>query len=134
MKALLETEGRVTILTLLDQRLDTGNAGEFKRAMTVRLAGKTNVVFDLSGVKSIDSSGLGAILFCLRQLNINGGDLKLCGMMKPVRALFQLVRLHRVIDVYNTKEEAVHAFLCQRNLTVSDVPGVRMRQQWAAVE
>jgi len=36
--------------------------------------------------------------------------LKLCGMSKPVRAVFELVRMHRVFDIVATREEAVRAF------------------------
>jgi anti-anti-sigma regulatory factor len=31
-------------------------------------------------------------------------------MSKQVRAVFELVRMHRIFDIYGTKEEAVHAF------------------------
>ena len=58
----------------------------------------------------MDSSGCGAILSYLRQLNTVGGDLKLCCINKPVRALFQLVRMHRIFDILNTREEAVKAY------------------------
>jgi anti-sigma B factor antagonist len=50
------------------------------------------------------------LLSCLRQLNGVGGDLKLCGTSKPVRALFELVRMHRVFELCNTSEDAVRAF------------------------
>ena len=68
------------------------------------------MVFDLSKLRFVDSSGLGAFLSCLRKLNAKGGDLKLCGMSKQVRAVFELVRMHRIFDIYGTREEAVRAF------------------------
>jgi len=46
----------------------------------------------------------------LRQLNASGAELKLCGMSKPVRAVFELVRMHRIFDIYDTREQAVGAF------------------------
>ena len=67
-------------------------------------------VLALPELKFLDSSGLGAILSCLRQLNASSGELKLCGMSKGVRALFELVRMHRIFDLYNTREEAIVAF------------------------
>jgi len=67
-------------------------------------------VLDLSRLRFVDSSGLGALLSCLRQLTGRGGDLRLSGMSKPVRALFELVRMHRIFDIYPTKEEAIKAF------------------------
>jgi anti-sigma B factor antagonist len=43
-------------------------------------------------------------------VNAKGGDLKLCGMSKQVRGVFELVRLHRIFDILGTTEEAVRAF------------------------
>jgi anti-sigma B factor antagonist len=90
--------------------LDTSNAGAFKSDMAPILQSSKKVVFDLSQLEFVDSSGLGAVLSCLRTLNTNGGDLKLCQMRKPVRVLFELVRMHRVFDIYDTREDAVKAF------------------------
>jgi anti-sigma B factor antagonist len=90
--------------------LDASNAGEFKRDIAPVLQANTKLVLDLSRLRFVDSSGLGAMLSCLRQLTAKSGDLKLCGMSKQVRALFELVRMHRIFDIYGTKEEAVKAF------------------------
>ena len=90
--------------------LDASNAGEFKRDIAPVLQANTKLVLDLSRLRFVDSSGLGAMLSCLRQLSAKSGDLKLCGMSKQVRGLFELVRMHRIFDIYGTKEEAVHAF------------------------
>jgi anti-sigma B factor antagonist len=67
-------------------------------------------VIDLSRLRFVDSSGLGAFISCLRKLNAKGGDLKLCGMSKQVRAVFELVRMHRIFDIFGTREEALRAF------------------------
>lgn len=66
-------------------------------------------VLDMSQLQFVDSSGLGAILSCLRELNKRDGDLSLCGLTKPVRTLFELVRMHRVFEIFNTREEAIRA-------------------------
>jgi len=90
--------------------LDASNTEESKRDIAPVLQANTRLVLDLSRLRFVDSSGLGAMLSCLRQLNAKSGDLKLCGMSKQVRALFELVRMHRIFDIYGTREEAVHAF------------------------
>lgn len=110
MEATVETIENITIVLLGAENLDAGNAKEFKRDIMPMLEGKSRVIFDMSRLKFVDSSGLGVILSCLRQLNSSGGDLKLSGMLKPVRALFELVRMHRIFDIYNTKDEAIAAF------------------------
>jgi anti-sigma B factor antagonist len=43
-------------------------------------------------------------------VNAKGGDVKLCGMSKQVRAVFELTRMHRIFDIFGTREEAVDAF------------------------
>jgi anti-sigma B factor antagonist len=110
MELTTEKIGDVTVVVLPGEQLDAGNAKEFKRAMAPVLEPCQKVVFDLRELRFVDSSGLGAILSCLRQLNAKGGDLKLCAMTKPVRALFELVRMHRIFDICSTKEDAIRSF------------------------
>jgi anti-sigma B factor antagonist len=102
--------GDVTVAMVPMEELDAGNAAEFKREVAPLLEATTKLVLDLSRLRFVDSSGLGAFISCLRKLNANGGDVKLCGMSKQVRAVFELVRMHRIFDIHGTKEEAVRAF------------------------
>ncbi|HJY82285.1 MAG TPA: STAS domain-containing protein [Candidatus Binatia bacterium] len=110
MEMITEKMGDVTVVVLPGEQLDASNAKEFKRDIAPVLEANAKAVFDMSQLRFVDSSGLGAILSCLRQLNAAGGDLKLCGLSKPVRALFELVRMHRIFDIYSTKDEAIRAF------------------------
>jgi len=110
MELTVENIGNVSLAKIPGETLDAGSAKEFKTAAAPMLTSGARVIFDLSGLRFIDSSGLGALLSCLRQLNGVGGDLKLCGTSKPVRALFELVRMHRVFELCNTSEDAVRAF------------------------
>ena len=110
MEITTENRQSVTIVGIPLKELDASNAGEFKRAMGPILEASTKLVIDLSLLKFVDSSGLGALLSCLRQMTAKGGDLKLCGMTKQVRATFELVRMHRIFDIFETQEEAVQAF------------------------
>ena len=100
----------ITVAVVPVDELDASNAGEFKRDIAPVLEANTKLVLDLSRLRFVDSSGLGAMLSCLRQLSAKSGDLKLCGMSRQVRALFELVRMHRIFDIYGTREEAVKAF------------------------
>ena len=100
----------IAVAVLPVEELDASNAGEFKRDIAPVLEANSRLVIDLSRLRFVDSSGLGAFLSCLRQVNAKGGDLKLCGMSKPVRTVFELVRLHRIFDILATTAEAVHAF------------------------
>jgi anti-sigma B factor antagonist len=110
MEIAVDNVDSVAVATVPVDELDASNAAEFKRDMAPVLQTNTRLVLDLSRLRFVDSSGLGAMLSCLRQLSSKSGDLKLCGMSKQVRGLFELVRMHRIFDIYGTKEEAVHAF------------------------
>jgi anti-sigma B factor antagonist len=110
MELSIEVAGDVAIATLFVDELDASNTAEFKQHMAPVLREHRNVVIDLARVRFIDSSGLGAMLSCLRQLSEKSGNLKLCSLSKAVRAAFELVRLHRVLDIYPSRAEAVQAF------------------------
>ena len=102
--------GEVTLATLPMEELDASNSAEFKSDIAPLLDATTKLVLDLSLVRFVDSSGLGAFISCLRKLNAKNGDLKLCGMSEQVRAVFELVRMHRMLDMFDTSDEAVRAF------------------------
>ena len=110
MEIAVDKMGDVAIAELPVEELDASNAGELKRDIAPLLETHSKLVIDLGRLRFVDSSGLGAFISCLRKLNAKGGDLKLCGMSKQVRAVFELVRMHRIFDIYATREEAVRAF------------------------
>lgn len=90
--------------------LDASTARAFKDAIKPLLIQDARLVLDLSKVEFIDSSGLGALVSCLRQAHAFGGEIKLTGLRKPARALFELVRMHRVFEVFNSAEEAITSY------------------------
>ena len=110
MELAVEKVGNVAVVKIPVEELDASNTGELKHDIAPILETNTKLVIDLSRLRFVDSSGLGALLSCLRQLTAKGGDLKLSGMQKQVRAVFELVRMHRIFDIYTTREEAVRAF------------------------
>jgi anti-sigma B factor antagonist len=107
MRVTSEPNGSTTIVVLHGDSLDAGNVADFKREMAPLVEGSVKMVMDLSAVFFVDSSGLGGILSCLRQISGQNGALVLCSMTKPVRTLFELVRMHRLFDIVNTREEAL---------------------------
>jgi anti-sigma B factor antagonist len=110
MNLTIENINEVTVVSLHTDVLDANNAKDFKKEVTPTLEQANNVVFEMSEVKFVDSSGCGTLLSCLRQLKSANGELKLCGVHKTVRTLFELIRIHRIIEIYDTKEEAAHSF------------------------
>ncbi len=110
MEINVDQQNKVAIAEIPVEELDASNAGELKRDMAPILEANTRLVIDLTRLRFVDSSGLGAMLSCLRHVSAKGGDLKLCGLSRQVRAAFELVRMHRIFDIFPTREEAVRAF------------------------
>ncbi len=100
----------VAVAVVPVEELDASNSSEFKRDIAPILQANTKLVLDLNRLRFVDSSGLGAMLSCLRQLTAKAGDLKLCSMSQQVRSLFELVRMHRIFDIHGTRDEAIAAF------------------------
>ena len=97
------------IVTPLEKRLDASAAAGFKGKIVDWInSGNNRIVLDLSRVDFIDSSGLGAIVSCLKTLGGNG-DLVICGIQETVMSLFKLTRMNRVFQIFPTEAEALKA-------------------------
>lgn len=106
----VETFGDVLVVTVNAEQLEVGNADAVRAALTTAFADFRKVVLDLSRVEFMDSRGCGVILSCLKYLAERGGDLKICRVSKPVRGVFELIRLHKMCEITDTREQAVQAF------------------------
>ena len=111
MKLKGQVEGNdVLVLELREVALDVKNARDFRDAAHALLQDNAQVVLDMTGVRFVDSSGLGALISCLRHVRGGKGDMKLCSMSKSVLALFELMRMHRVFSIVESRDEAVRSF------------------------
>lgn len=110
MDLTIENHGDIAVVVLHTEELNAGNAKWFKTQITPVLEKHSCVILDLNEVRFVDSSGCGIILSCFRQLHSNNGDLKMTGVQKPVQTLFELVRLHRIIEIFPDKASAIQSF------------------------
>jgi anti-sigma B factor antagonist len=69
-------------------------------------SGRKNLVFDLSGVTHIDSTGIGRFIDTYSQLGQAGGQMRLAGATGMVRDSFRVTRLDTVFKFYPTVESA----------------------------
>ena len=110
MELQLQKFDGVAVELIQAENLDASNTRGFKQRITPILESETQVALDCSQLQFVDSSGIGAILACLRRINARGGDVRLFGITRPVRALFELVRMHRIFEIFNSRDEAVRSF------------------------
>lgn len=68
------------------------------------------VVIDMSGVKWINSAGLGSLIAGLTTLRNAGGDLRLANVAEKVESLFMITQLVKVFKSYESVDRAVASF------------------------
>jgi anti-sigma B factor antagonist len=110
MESLIEKVDNVSIVRIKYDSLDANSTEQFKKEISPIIDKNINIIFDMSNVNFIDSSGCGSLLSCLRSVNKQGGDLKLYGVQHQVQMVFELIRLHRIIEIFGNKKEAIKSF------------------------
>jgi anti-sigma B factor antagonist len=104
---LTELSPNAAVIAFSIDNLDSSNVKAFRDQIQPLTDKYADLLVDMSGLNFVDSSGLGALLSTLRAMNSKAGHLRLFGMTRPVRALFELVRMHRIFLIFNSQEEAV---------------------------
>ena len=88
-------------------RIDAEHVQSFKeRLLGAGLTEGGRFMLDLSRVGFVDSSGLGAVVWALKQARHFGGVVELCGLSGAVAQLFQLTRMDRVFRIHDTLESS----------------------------
>ncbi|HEB77575.1 MAG TPA: anti-sigma factor antagonist [Methylothermaceae bacterium] len=89
------------VIQILEPRVDAHNSDELKDYIAKLLENnEQKLIVDLSQVRFIDSSGLGALLSGYKNASLHHASLVLAGLQPRVRALFELTRLDRVFEIY----------------------------------
>ena len=101
-------QGNILIATLSGE-LDHNSAEEVRVKIDDRIDRDNieKVILDFSGVTFMDSSGIGAVLGRYKKLSNKGGVLCITEPNKNVNRIFELAGLYKVINKYNTVDEAV---------------------------
>ncbi len=97
----------VNELTPKIKSLDASNVSTFKDLMREHVKDRTCLLLNLEHVEFLDSSGLGALIWLLREVESQAGKIKLCSLQKPVLMLLEVVRMHRVFDIYSDPQQAM---------------------------
>lgn len=107
----LDTQNGTTIgIAELHGRLDANNSAALQKAFTGWQQQTPFLVFDCTKLDFIDSSGLGAIVGCLRRSLEQNGDLKLAGLNAKVSMVFELTKAKKLFSVFSNAGEAAASF------------------------
>lgn len=89
-KTTLEVRGELDALTASDLR-PTLDAMVAERPR--------HVTIDLSGLRLIDSSGVGVLVWLYKHVRANGGEVRFVGVQDQPLVIFKLLRLDVVFDI-----------------------------------
>src|SRR5918993_4924810 len=102
-----ESHGDLLIVQVCSSRIDASKAPEFKQEITSRIeSGHTKLLLDFSMIDFIDSTGLGALVSCMRRLG-SRDKLTIVGAKGAVSRLFAMTRMDQVFDLYPTMDHAL---------------------------
>lgn len=111
MKIDEEKCGDVLVLHVQDRQVTSHEAPEMKTVLLGALLGDfEKILLDLANVEYMDSTGLGSLLFGIRQAEQRNKDLRFSGIQPKVSYLVHLARLEQVIEGYPTVKEALQGF------------------------
>ncbi len=99
-------------VAIVSGSLNASSVGSFREQVDRWMGenpGMMVVVVDLSAVEFLDSAGLGALLALLRKAGERGGDVRLAGLQKAVRLVFEITRTYKVFDIFDSAAEALRA-------------------------
>jgi anti-sigma B factor antagonist len=98
-----------TVVISLEGSVMRGPEGErIEAALNGALAqGLRRIVFDMTGVKRIDSTGIGLFIYCLNKVQESGGKLWMAGAQGYVRDCFRVTRLDTIFQFCATVEDAL---------------------------
>lgn len=89
-------DGDETLLKI-DGTLDALTAPELRPTLDAIVAeGRKTVTVDLSALRLIDSSGVGALVSLLKRVRAGGGEVRISGLRDQPLAIFKLLQLNRV--------------------------------------
>jgi anti-sigma B factor antagonist len=111
MKFSLDTSTGITIgIAELSGRLDSQNSSALQKAFNTWQTKASFLVFDCSALDFVDSSGLGAIVGCLRKALEKEGELRLVGLTPKVAMVFSLTQAERLFSIFSNIGEAIASF------------------------
>ena len=99
-----ENGNRLTVE--MDGRFVAAVAPAAREEIIGRIKDGMEVVFDLSKMSHIDSSGIGALVQILQKAKAHGGSVTLAALQQGPRLVFEITKVNRVFRIVDSVEEA----------------------------
>jgi anti-anti-sigma factor len=101
----------ITVLEMIG-RIILGNNSREVELKLAEVLGENNkkIIFDLSGVSMLDSTGVGILVVSQSKIKKEGGELRIAGATGVVGEILQMTSVDKLVHLYPTVAEAVVNF------------------------
>ena len=96
---------------MLEGRFDAHTVGAVNKwleAVTSKLP--PQVMVNMEAVNFVDSAGLAVLVRGMKRSRELGGNLVIYGIRQPVKIIFELTRLDKAFDIFESEEGAIASF------------------------
>jgi anti-anti-sigma factor len=83
---------------------------------------RTQIITDLGGVTYISSAGWGVFMGEIKSIREKGGDIKVVHMNPEVFEVFEMLEFNRILNHYDSVEEAINEFDMIRGIDITQPP------------
>jgi anti-anti-sigma factor len=73
-------------------------------------SGKKQFLFNLAGVKYMDSYGLGELVASFISISNQGGELRLINLLPRIKLMFEMTGLDKIFEIFDDEKTAVKSF------------------------
>ncbi len=96
------------LVAVMEGELDHHNAAKVREELESRFAaaGMRNLIFDLSRLRFMDSSGLGILIGRYKTVSALGGQTRIAAPSEQADKLLRLAGIYKIIPVYENVSEA----------------------------
>ena len=111
MNIITKESGNITIIELKGNVLGGPDASALNDILH-QLTGKKkkNIIVDLSGVQSMNSSGLTMLIGALTTIRNAGGEMKIAAPSKKIESILVITKLATVFEIHPTLRKAISSF------------------------
>ena len=99
------------VVCFLEGEININNSPELRKAFDGLIAkSEKKVIIDFSAVTYIDSSGLATLIEMFQRLKKIGGRLRFSNMDQKIKNVFEITKLHKLFEIFDTQELALKDF------------------------
>lgn len=103
-----EQKGDIIVVRVQETKLTSHEAPDMKTALLGLIIGEgEQFLLNLKEVEYMDSTGLGAFLFGIRQAKNYDKDLIFCAVQPRVKNLIRIAQLEDIFESYDTEQQAL---------------------------